>query len=372
MIDVSRISKPKLLTICRYSFGYQIDGYHWCKYLRDEFDVHYVCLEDRFDRPVILLDGVSVTYVSAKKNTYLRGLRYILHLIQEVRSDYDLCLVQYFPGCACLRLANPKAVIGLDFRSGAISAFLPKRWFFNILLRLESTLFLHKSILSKTLEQRLRLKNSYLIPLGAEIISSTTKSFKKMHLVYVGTLQNRKIDKTVIGFSQFYKEYKDKVDLCYTIIGDGPGNEEFFLRELARKRGLSKVVNLTGYVQYTKLKKYFDVCNIGVSFIPMTTYYDTQPSTKTYEYLLSGMAVIATETSENRRIINGTNGVLISDNATAFANGLEELFKRRYEFISDEIRKPMMQYTWENIVNFYLKPYLANLRRKSDHQNGIS
>jgi hypothetical protein len=103
----------------------------------------------------------------------------------------------------------------------------------------------------------------------------------------------------------------------------------------------------------------------------MTTYYDTQPPTKTFEYLLSGMAVIATATSENRRIINSTNGVLISDDATGFANGLEKLFKRRHEFSSDEIRKPLMQHTWDNIVNFRLKPYLTDLRQMCDHQKEI-
>jgi len=42
-------------------------------------------------------------------------------------------------------------------------------------------------------------------------------------------------------------------------------------------------------------------------------YYDCQPATKTFEYILSGMVCIATSTYENKKLINNINGVLCND-----------------------------------------------------------
>jgi nucleoside-diphosphate-sugar epimerase len=67
---------------------------------------------------------------------------------------------------------------------------------------------------------------------------------------------------------------------------------------------------------------YFDIHNIGVSYIPMLKCFDNQPPTKTFEYLLSGMPVIATATNANKDIINDVNGVLINDNSEEVYNGL--------------------------------------------------
>jgi glycosyltransferase involved in cell wall biosynthesis len=90
----------------------------------------------------------------------------------------------------------------------------------------------------------------------------------------------------------------------------------------------------------------------------MTDYYDVQPVTKTFEYLLSGMPVIATNTSENRKVINQGNGVLIGDTAEDFYTGLKTILKNRLFFDSVKIRNNSMEYTWYNIVDKNLKIYL--------------
>lgn len=41
----------------------------------------------------------------------------------------------------------------------------------------------------------------------------------------------------------------------------------------------------------------------------MTEYYDSQPPTKTFEYALSGLYVLATKTRENEKVITNDNGV---------------------------------------------------------------
>jgi hypothetical protein len=73
------------------------------------------------------------------------------------------------------------------------------------------------------------------------------------------------------------------------------------------------------------------------------------------------MPVIAVNTYENRLRVNENNGVLINDSAKDFCNGLTNIYNRRNSFNSSEIRKSVESYTWENIVNTNLKPYLQKL-----------
>jgi glycosyltransferase involved in cell wall biosynthesis len=149
--------------------------------------------------------------------------------------------------------------------------------------------------------------------------------------------------------------------MSYTIIGSGYNNEEEGLKNLVREEGLEGVVKIVGYIPTNRLAPFFDEANVGVSFIPLTDYYDVQPPTKTFEYLLSGLPVIATHTSENRRLIDDINGILIEDTTEGFYQGLLELYERRYMFNAEEIRTRAQVHTWEQITTQRLIPLLNSI-----------
>ena len=101
----------------------------------------------------------------------------------------------------------------------------------------------------------------------------------------------------------------------------------------------------------------------------MTKYFDNQPPTKTYEYLVSGLPVIATGTKENAKILNDSCGVLIDDNEVSFALGLQAIVSKRKTFNSAKIRNMYQENLWENIVNNNLKNYIEELIRTNEvHQ----
>ena len=97
--------------------------------------------------------------------------------------------------------------------------------------------------------------------------------------------------------------------------------------------GLSKIINIAGTIPHPQLKPRFDAANIGVSYVPLTDYYDCQPVTKTFEYLLPGMPVVATLTSENRNVIHSENGVLVGDTTEDFYKGMKAIFEKKREEI---------------------------------------
>ncbi len=97
-----------------------------------------------------------------------------------------------------------------------------------------------------------------------------------------------------------------------------------------------------------------------MSYIPVKPWYDFQPATKTYEYLLSGIPVIATNTYENRQVINEKNGVLIDDNPESFAIGLEKMYNNINCFDQNIIIRSVQDHEWQNIA-LRLKNYLNTM-----------
>ena len=123
------------------------------------------------------------------------------------------------------------------------------------------------------------------------------------------------------------------------------------IKSAIKNNSLENVVFFAGEKRYKELLPYYKTHDVGISYIPMTTYYDCQPPTKTYEYLLNGMAVVATPTSENRKVVNQSNGVLLDgDTKQDFAEGLEKLSKAIRTFESSTIYMNSQQYSWEQIV----------------------
>ncbi len=364
------------MIVSRYSFGYQPLPYHWCRYLQEYYDITCLCLADSRKQEPIAMEGVNIKYLNCKFGRLGRLAVLLIGSLRTIRQGYDIYIVMYFQGCGLLKLfCSPHRKLVLDIQSGAIGVSRTTRMLVNWLLRLEASLFRYKFVLSESLRQKLHMPAAQVLPIGAQTISYKERSLKRVDLIYVGTLQDRNIDSTIRGFKQFHVHHKDAVGMSYTIIGNGFKNEEEELKKLVREEGLEGVVKIVGYIATDKLAPLFDEANVGVSFIPLTDYYDVQPPTKTFEYLLSGMPVIATQTRENRRLVDNTNGVLIKDTPEGFYQGLLELYERRYMFNAEEIRARAQVHTWEHITTQKLIPLLNSIlhsgpgKHMPDHSN---
>ncbi len=350
-----------MLILNRKQFGYHSDTYYYCKYLNNKFDITYLCWDYGLKRPFV--EKVNVKYVSRKGNKLVRYFRFLFAAISEVTKGYDICFIKYFLGCSLLKLLNFKGNFVFDIRTAHTWDNPLKRNFFDALLIFESLFFDKITIISKGLACRLKIprKKVHILPLGADSLSNKDKKIDKMKLLYVGTFKNRNIADTIVGFEKFYKKYRSKIEIEYKIIGSGTAKEEQKLATLARDMNIEKVIEFVGFVPHSDLISYFDMNNIGVSFVPITKYFDKQPPTKTFEYALSGMPVIATNTTENRKVISDTNGVIIPDTAEGFYEGLKVMFDRRRTYVSSDIRKTCTEFKWENLVNKNLQIYLESM-----------
>ncbi len=353
--------RKKLLIVTMTQFGYHVDAYYYCKFLADQYDIHYICWD--YGRPRIALEGVRVLYRTRNGSKLRRYLRWLGGAIVESAKGYQHVFIKYFPGCSAIRLARRGRPTICDIRSGAVSTRARKRRLYDCLLRCESRAFHNVTIISESLRDRLRLPvaNAHILPLGAEPLATGPKLFERIDLLYVGSLQGRRIDDTIQGLRIFLNDHPAQQSCRYTIVGSGPNDEEQSLRRLVCELGLQEVVQVVGAVPHDRLGSYFQVHNIGVSYIPVTEYFDCQPPTKTFEYLLSGMAVIGTATSENGRVISSKNGVLIPDTPTGFAAGLWELWRKRQLFSSSAIQAGAQAHRWRSIVEGNLLPFLKKI-----------
>ena len=341
-----------ILMVNQDQFGYKAGYYHYCKHLvKQGHHITYLCNDH--NHPKMKIEGVDVIYV--KEPSSIKWRKIFLAQIKELKKakKFDIVLCSYFRGCSILKTVSKGLPVIIDIRSGDLNPNESKRKLYNRIIRFEASLFTHTMILSQSLANLLNLKEGPydVVPLGADAISTAPRTYDPIKMLYVGTLQQRNIHKTVEGMADFCDKYPN-ADIEYDIIGFGLPHEEALIKQIIEQRGLTGKVHFHGRINYEKLQPFFNKANLGVAFVPMTPYYDCQPSTKIYEYVLSGIYCIATNTYENRILIEPINGLICDDNSESFSEALELYYKKnKISFDSEKIKQSMSQYLWESVIN---------------------
>ena len=151
-------------------------------------------------------------------------------------------------------------------------------------------------------------------------------------------------------------------DLEFTIIGDGPQNEE--IREMVEKYNLSTVVKLTGWVAHDELPN----CLNELQLFVLPSFTEGGPVTVP-EAMACGTPVLATPVGYVPELIrDGETGFILEDNSPeCIAEGilraldypnLDEVVRNAHRLIEKE-------YTYEATVARYRK-LLANLSKEGD------
>ena len=356
----------RLLISRTKQFGYHTDTYWYCQYLGRDWGVTHVCWDYGLKR--IEVDDVRVLYVSRKGGKVKRLLRYLFAVLNEIKTHtYNLVFIGYFQGCSLLRCIQNRQLMVLDIRTGYVGkrGSFTKRKANNLLIHIESRFFKYITIISDNLRKDLRLNpdKCHILPCGAERQYFGEKKFDVMRLLYVGTFNHRDIPATVNGFGRFCRDMKGKIPMFYDIVGFGFPEEERAILDTIQRSGCEEFIRFHGRIPRNELGPLLKESNIGVAFIPMEDHYQSQPASKLFEYLLSGMPVLATRTKENTRVVNNVNGVLINDNSAAFYEGLMKIYRNLAGYDSGRIAEESKGYSWDEIIEGNLRHYLNNFIR---------
>jgi hypothetical protein len=355
--------KKKLLMINGNQFGYSAGHYYYCMYLKDRFDIEYICY-DR-GRVKMAIEGVTVNYVPFFSNKFKRLTQFILNCIKiSKRYKPDVLFVVYFNLSFILSLMCYGKKKILDIRSGSLSPNKFKRNIANNAIKFQSLFFKNIIVLSESLREFLNISpnKTLILPLGAEIYYTGSHNYKELNLLYIGTLDSRKIYETIEGLAIFLRKNTSyHTSANYTIIGFGTNSEIERIKKTILEHSLENIVKYEGIKNYNELATYLERANIGVAYFPINDEFQRQPATKIFEYGLSGLFTIATNTYENRRVLNPINGLLCIDTPESFSESLENYSNLYTSINSSDIRNSFMNYTWKNIVDSLLKPHLQKI-----------
>lgn len=354
--------KKSLLLVSIKQFGYSNVYFHHCKYLKQYFDITYLCLDQKL--PKIESFDFRIVYINSSKNNLITPVLFILKVMLFIKKNtFDILVISNYYFMFLVKIFFPKRNYSLDIRVGhkGINAFINR--LYRMSIKLNAFFFRRCTVLSSQLAKELNLdfKNIIILPLGSDRISTKKKDFSKINLLYIGTFNNRNIPETIEGFKKFYDNFKNYISVKYTIVGFGNKKEIDSINNAIDNYKLHGIVQYVGRKKINERSDLFDTHNIGVSYIPKTKLYDSQPPTKTLEYLLSGMPVIATSTAQNKKIIGNKNGVLIDDDPESFFNGLKIIYHLLPTFDSGKIVSSSDEFLWSKIVLEKYLPYLLGL-----------
>lgn len=343
-------------------------SYFLCKYASQQHNVTYLGLTLDQTGTSLSLPGVKVKEKLCKPG--LMGRREMLqHLRDEIEEGgYDVVFTQYFAGLSILKSFFADKNLIVDIRSGYLLNNPIKRKLLNTILVKESKYITSNiTINSKSLGRYLGFNNSEIeeLPLGAEAFELPKRSFENIKLIYIGTLTKRNIDLTVEGLGLYIRNNPSHNVQSYDIIGSGTLEEEHRILCLIEKYNLGSIVKMHGYIPREKTEAFLKAANVGVSFVPITPYYDLQPVTKSYEFLLAGLPIIATKTSQNQLLIDESNGVLIADTSVDFANGIENLSNVIGGFCGERIQQNALKHSWENVIKKQYLPYIEKVAERN-------
>lgn len=351
----------ELLIISAEQFGYHTDSFKYCQHLKDRYKITYFSFDKGLDK--ILMPQVKTIYIPWKGTKIYRSFRFFFKALRSIVLCKGVIFIIYFNGLSLLHFFTPWKKKILDIRTLSVSPNKKRRKIEDFFLRVTAKSFPFISVVSLGIRDKLNLSlnKTYLLPLGADRISHKQKKYDSLHLLYVGTLNGRSILDTVIGFNEFYQSNSTSIKLSYDIVGEGEDKEK--IKHYIENHSLSNMVKLHGYIHHKDMVPFFDRCNIGVSYIPMTDYYENQPATKTFEYIFSGLYTIATATYSNKEVVSSVNGLLINDNFMDFAGALHKIVEIYPSLDYDCISNSLSQYEWKNIVDMYLSPLLEIAER---------
>ncbi|MCM1354841.1 MAG: glycosyltransferase [Staphylococcus sp.] len=356
MENISR-NRKSLLIIDKEQFGYTTDLYKWCEYLRDEYDITFLTADKGLKK--VHLDGIKIFYVKFGRLPYvMRGLLFIATAVRMIARSKGAVMVEYFKGCSLLQRLFPGRKMIVDVRTLSIFPDSKVRADMDARMIKDCRKFQVVSVISSGVRESMGIDSAMLLPLGSDVISSVPKHYTdSLRLLYVGTFTNRRLDRMIRGVKMFVDD-NPVVTVTLDVVGDGLAGELDRLRALSRDLGLDAVVKFHGYIPLTQVKPFFDKCNVGLSFVPMTSYYDNQPPTKTFEYIRSGLFCIATGTKANREIVTTENGIIVDDTPEGICQALSWFAANSQKIDEVRLRKSLADSAWENIAKNILKPIL--------------
>ncbi|MFJ7509860.1 glycosyltransferase [Peribacillus simplex] len=369
----------KILIILNGQFGYNTDYVKMTDFLAlHNVKVEILCLDKHLTK-IDAMRNVNVKYLKQKKNKYFNYLNFYYQIIKHVlrKNNFNWILVSggvEYCGIIPILLKNftSKTQWIMDIRTCAVSSNEKKRSLYDKSLRWSTKFYDYNTIISDLVANHLQVSNYTLLPLGADRIIDVNKKElnpKNINFLYVGTFENRHIDKVIKAYNEFCSKIDNRIQTRFDIVGysDSNNTQNTVLNAINNAPYRDKI-KYHGRKTHNEIIELFEEATVGFSYIPLTDYFNVQPPTKTYEYAMNGIICIGTNTSANSQIINEKNGILIQDDIESIVNGMIQVVQNISMYNSKDISKTVENNTWEKIEErFYY--FLESINLKNSQKD---
>ncbi len=297
----------------------------------------------------------NVIFIIFKNIKLIKRQRADLIMLEMTNSLYDFPMILY-----PLLFQNRKFYI--ETSTPAVNKSKLKRFIIDSLLCLTLKPYKKIGCGNPSTVDKLKIKSSHVIHsrIGFPEYTFVDREFENLSLIYLGTLHNRDIWKTVKGLKIFIDKFPD-IKITYDIIGGAKEPEVNLLNQSIKEASLDCFIKYHGYQPTAFVDEILKRCNIGVAFVPITEYFDKVSTTKAIEYLLAGLPVIATRTTFASGILKTDAGVMCDDSPEDFARALEEIYRNRFSYNSKQIRDLYKHYAMSYIIKNEYIPILKSL-----------
>lgn len=275
----------------------------------------------------------------------------LYHAIFGFPSGMIPFLIKKYPYIVSLRGSD---VPGFNIRFGIQYIFL--RPLFRFIWRNASYVTVNSTGLADLAKKTLDHKNFNFIPNGIDMHEFVQKeeyrnsSEAVFHVLTVSRLIKRKRIEDLLNAIKVLISKGLYINL--TVIGKG--KNEFRLKELTKKLGISGSVYFKGYVSHSELPRYYN--NADVFVLPSL---NEGMSNTALEAMASGLPLILTNVGGTAELIKGNGFIVDTQNPEQIANALRRLYfdPQLNKTMGLQSREHANDFNWETIAGSYFQLY---------------
>jgi len=265
--------------------------------------------------PVIHYDTRKVKYFSFKtKIPFVKDFLIGLDVLRFCKRESITQLIYlYKSGASAFAIpflidsyfTNNKYDLIYDLRSGSIFS----KWM-NYMFVIESKFYNKVIIISEELKLKLfsSRKNCFVVGLGAPLLGDSQVrgdilrdelgiSKNDIVFIYCGTLTGRNLD-------TLFKKIKFTQNFHLILIGSGDLNVLDNIKMYFSKINLEDSLHFLGPLDHALAMEYLQMADVGMNLIPLSDYYECQPSTKLLEYMTLNLVVCTTKHELSINLLN--------------------------------------------------------------------
>jgi len=166
-------------------------------------------------------------------------------------------------------------------------------------------------------------------------------------LVYVGNLSEERGLTKMLKITEKLNE--KGIDVGLVLIGRMTDAAAEIINEFREQQGLKNRVKACGYVEPDEIYSYLRAADVGLCILDRARAEYIIP-TKMFEYMLSELPVVATETAGTNRYLPKNCGRIVSDDTVEQADVLAEMLsdeEQRRRMGMNGRKKVEQKYCWE-------------------------